>query len=155
MDCEGILKAWTINVVPKRARRRVTRSDSAYSSTELCADSRCWAFETGCSATSSADVSVDIVPFSSRWDLIPSQPEQSSLRPARLLFYFDLRSERASAVRAIPPLQMFSGARGRTHCARGIEQSRARAAATIPAGRTCGRSDPGLPPLHRVRCREA
>src|SRR5882762_4582326 len=31
MDWDGILKAWTINVVPNRARITVTRSDSMYS----------------------------------------------------------------------------------------------------------------------------
>src|SRR6202021_1815025 len=136
MDCEGILKAWTINVVPKRARRMVTSSDSTYSSAELCADSRCRATETGCSATSSADVSVDIVPFSSTWDLIPNQREQFSPRPVPPLFYFGLRSGRAFAVRAILPLQMFFDARGRTRCAHGIERRRARAVATIPARQT-------------------
>src|SRR3989304_1351811 len=35
MDCEGILKAWTTKGVPKSARRTVTRSDSAYSRSEV------------------------------------------------------------------------------------------------------------------------
>src|ERR1700751_1815805 len=93
-------------------------------------------------------------PFSSTWDLIPNQREQFLPRLALLLFYFGLRSERAFAVRAKLPLQMFSDARGQTRCARGIERRRALAAVTIPAEQICDRSDPGLRPRHRGRCRE-
>ena len=96
------------------------------------------------------------------WTSFPSTGCEPGSRPAKAIFaaacsassYFALRSARASAARAILPLQMFSGARGRTRCAHDIERRRVRAAATIPAERTCDRSDPGLQPRHRGRCRE-
>jgi hypothetical protein len=60
MDCDGILKAWTIKVVPKRARRTVTSSDSAYSIAEVREDPRRRASGAGGCAASGVDVSVDV-----------------------------------------------------------------------------------------------
>src|SRR5205807_2324395 len=56
MDWEGILKAWTTKVVPKRARITVTRSDSIYSPTEVCARASARSTSVRCSATGAISV---------------------------------------------------------------------------------------------------
>src|SRR5579863_9267162 len=89
MDCEGILNACTINVVPNSARITVTRSDSMYSRTVAGRVASCCA--AAASRASTACAVSDVTSF------LSSQLYQGRDRSGLLRFFFgSSRSDRGS-----------------------------------------------------------
>src|ERR1700720_5000106 len=141
MDCEGILKACTMKVVPKRASRTVTRSDSAYSAkvlrfgsdfarsgapTEISAD---WGIELSASINSFRRLGCSLREF----------PTRFARHLALLLFCCGLPMRKVFCPHATLRLRKFFGVQAPIRCGRGIRREGVRAAGAIPAMRICGR----------------
>src|SRR5690348_2969876 len=138
MDWEGILKAWTMKVVPNSARITVTRSDSIYSRTDVCARASAWAASVRCSATGATSVIRFLLLVLPRGAVRgPALP-----RIARLLSYcYPCRSR--SRARGHPlASKMFSGDRARPHALPYNEAKAKLAPGEIPGARIYGRTIP-------------
>src|SRR5579862_3705600 len=149
-----------MKVVPKRASRIVTRSDSAYSAKEL----RLATTFTGVDAGVDSIAGPGSVVSTSTKLLrrfrrpIRNVPTPFLRRPVPLLFCCVLPHRTIFFRRATLPLRTSFDGRGRTHCVHDIPPEAGRAAAAIPAKRIYRRRVPdrttGCPALVPARCAE-
>src|ERR1700683_2426131 len=135
-----------MKVVPKRASRTVTRSDSAYSAKVLRFGN---VFTRGGTeemfADSAVEVSASMNSFRPFRCSLREFPAQFLRHPALLLFYCGLPTPIAFCLHPKLLLRMFSGVPAPIRCGCDIRRAVARAAGAIPATRICGRLAPDRP----------
>src|ERR1700676_4788904 len=141
MDCDGILNAWTINVVPNRARITVTKRDSMYSRTVAGCDSERWAAAASRASTACAVSEVTLFLSSPQLPIV-SGPRSQRIAP--LLFSFSRIPPRSLAPQCEPRRETFSDDPGRSRQPHNRRPEPFPAIAKIPAARIYGRCDLGV-----------